>query len=94
MPYIPQGQRIQLDPVIEKLSCKVGELCKPKNKPALDPDGMLNYVFTRLLIAMDLSSYVRLERAVGILECAKLELYRKAAAPYEDMKASDNGEVY
>ena len=31
---------------------------------------------------------------VGVLECAKLELYRRLAAPYEDLKIEDNGDVY
>ena len=31
---------------------------------------------------------------VGVLECAKLELYRRMAAPYEDEKIEDNGDVY
>ena len=28
-----------------------------------------------------------------MLECCKLEFYRKAAAPYEDMKEMQNGKV-
>jgi hypothetical protein len=31
---------------------------------------------------------------IGVLECAKLELYRRVAAPYEDAKCEDNGDVY
>ena len=29
-----------------------------------------------------------------MLECAKLELYRRVAAPYEDEKIDQNGDVY
>ena len=94
MPYIVPKQRAMLDPLIKQLSCMVGDLCEPENGTVQDPDGMLNYVFTKMLIDMGLSRYIKLERAVGILECCKLELYRKAAAPYEDKKALDNGEVY
>jgi len=32
--------------------------------------------------------------AIGALECAKLELYRRVAAPYEDTKIAENGDVY
>jgi hypothetical protein len=28
-----------------------------------------------------------------MLECCKLELYRKIAAPYEDIKIQENGDV-
>ena len=33
-------------------------------------------------------------KVIGALECAKLELYRRIAAPYEDTKIQENGEVY
>ena len=32
--------------------------------------------------------------AIGVLECAKLELYRRAAATYEDAKLAEHGDVY
>jgi hypothetical protein len=31
---------------------------------------------------------------IGALECAKLELYRRLASPYEDLKIADNGDIY
>ena len=31
---------------------------------------------------------------LGVLECVKLELYRRVAAPYEDKKCQENGDVY
>lgn len=30
----------------------------------------------------------------GAIECAKLEFYRRVAAPYEDKKIAENGDVY
>lgn len=59
--------------------------------------GELNYCLTRLVddyLARNGLSYAALNEAVGALECAKLELYRRLAAPYEDRKRRDNGEVY
>lgn len=38
--------------------------------------------------------YAHLNEAIGVLECAKLELYRRVAAPYEDEKIRENGDVY
>jgi hypothetical protein len=38
--------------------------------------------------------YAHVNEAVGALECAKLELYRRVAAPYEDQKMKEAGDVY
>ena len=64
--------------------------------------GELNYVLSRvvdtyLLTCSNLDrslKYSRINDAIGALECAKLELYRRIAAPLEDKKLIDNGEVY
>ena len=94
MPYVKQSQRDNLDPEIEELSHRIRLTCAQDGGTS---DGMLNYAVTRLVLQVMLwpsRSYQQLERSIGVLECAKLELYRKAAAPYEDQKALDNGEVY
>ena len=60
--------------------------------------GELNYAITRLvdgyLIQRGGLRYAHLNEVVGALECAKLELYRRVAAPYEDQKAAETGDVY
>jgi len=38
--------------------------------------------------------YTTYNEVVGVLECAKLEMYRRAVAPYEDEKIAENGDVY
>jgi len=38
--------------------------------------------------------YARINEVVGAMDCAKLELYRRIAAPYEDLKIEENGDVY
>jgi hypothetical protein len=38
--------------------------------------------------------YAHLNEVIGAIECAKLELYRRVAAPYEDLKISEAGDVY
>ena len=38
--------------------------------------------------------YAHLNEVVGALDCAKLELYRRVAAPYEDKKIVEAGDVY
>ena len=59
--------------------------------------GELNFVITSLLdehILLNGCSYDTLNKIVGVLECAKLELYRRIIAPYEDRKCRENGDVY
>ena len=64
--------------------------------------GELNYAVTRLVDRYLQRAgeeagrlrYAHLNEAVGVLECAKLELYRRLAAPYEDDKIVENGDVY
>ena len=38
--------------------------------------------------------YHHYNQLIGVLECAKLELYRRLIAPYEDVKIIDDGDVY
>lgn len=58
--------------------------------------GELNYLVTKLItkwLGKD-PSYAAINAVIGVLECAKLELYRRIAAPYEDTKIEQNGDVY
>ena len=59
--------------------------------------GDLNYAITKLLMAYMVEwgeCYVTYNDMIGALECAKLELYRRMCAPYEDRKCMTNGDVY
>lgn len=59
--------------------------------------GDMNYLISTLLdewIAEKGLNYEAINTAVGVLECVKLELYRRVAAPYEDTKKETNGDVY
>ena len=61
------------------------------------PGGDINYIVTRLLthwIEARGVSYTVIADVVGVLETAKLELYRRVAGPYEDRKIEENGDVY
>lgn len=80
MPYINHEARARLD---------AGE--EPGDA------GELNYAITRLVDAYIVRKgirYANINEAIGALECAKLELYRRVAAPYEDQKMSESGDVY
>jgi hypothetical protein len=88
MPYIDQQYRSGLAPFIEELVDEMaGEFATP---------GMLNYVITKIIDEWlgERTDYEKINSAIGVLECAKLELYRRVAARYEDIKAEANGDVY
>lgn len=79
MPYIPPYRREDLE--------------------TLDPHsaGELNYKITQTLLQYlkaQGTSYDSLNEIVGVLECAKLEFYRRAVVAYEDEKIKENGDVY
>jgi hypothetical protein len=81
MPYIPQDDRTRID-----------------GGGAPSTAGELNYAVTKLVDAWLVRKggvrYAHLNEAIGVLECAKLELYRRLAAPYEDDKMRESGDVY
>lgn len=79
MPYVKPEIRTSLD-----------ALLFPSNA------GELNYVITRTVLSYLGASpnYQRYNDVIGALESAKLELYRRAVAPYEDTKIIENGDVY
>lgn len=81
MPYVDPAVRAELDGDDARDPANVGEL---------------NYVITTLLDDWlgDSVNYGKVNAAIGVLECAKLELYRRVAAPYEDGKQEANGDVY
>ena len=60
--------------------------------------GELNYLISRLvdsyLASKGALRYAHINEVIGVLECAKLELYRRLAAPYEDGKLKERGDVY
>lgn len=59
--------------------------------------GELNYAITTLCLDWlndHKQSYENYNNVIGVLECAKLEMYRRGVAPYEDKKILENGDVY
>ncbi len=79
MPYIPEEVRYGL-----------------AYRPPLTP-GELNFLISELVdgyVQTRGLSYDTLNSVIGVMECAKLELYRRLAAPYEDKKLAENGDVY
>jgi hypothetical protein len=98
MPYIKEKDRERLIQKSISEDCTTaflqGEIC--------ETSGELNYMITNMILGFldrkeeqdGKQSYARINDAIGALECAKLELYRRLAAPYEDKKITENGDVY
>ena len=87
MPYIEEKNRILYNDYINAF-----ELMHAANVT----DGELNYLVTGILHAVLTKRGIRysnINELIGVLECAKLELYRQLAAPYEDKKKAENGAV-
>lgn len=60
-------------------------------------EGELNYFISKLcdgILHEKGANYALINKLIGSLECCKLELYRRIAAPYEDKKIIGNGDVY
>lgn len=95
MPYIKKEDRKDFDSLVNALV----DLVHEKSISTCSPEcGNLNYIITTLLnktYNYDICPrYADYNEMVGVLECAKLELYRRTAAPYEDVKINENGDVY
>lgn len=83
MPYIKKERR--------------AEISQRGSDTFVDNAGEFNYVISTLInkfITDKGLSYSVVNEIIGALECAKLELYRRVAAPYEDTKIQENGDVY
>jgi ribosomal protein S3AE len=87
LPYIKSEKRKKYEKIIQELVTIL------KSLPPEEVDGDLNYVVTKLLKEVYPLRYYHINKAVGVLECIKLEFYRRVAAPYEDLKIKESGDV-
>lgn len=87
MPYIKSENRKKYEKVLRELVDIM------KTLPPEEVDGELNYVVTKILKDVYPLRYFHINKAVGVLECIKLEFYRRVAAPYEDLKIKESGDV-
>jgi len=93
MPYITQRKRAELDESIQLLANDINAMKLGEDN---NTEGNMNYAITKLLISVYGPNwrYRHINDVVGVLECAKLEFYRRAAAPYETQKSFEEGDVY
>lgn len=108
MPYIKEENRHQLDHCIDRMvECLKGSVAPNPDNPHSNPYkqnltneeflsvcGDINYAFSRILAGlMDNASYPKIAIITGVLENIKQEFYRRVAAPYEDLKIQQNGDI-
>ncbi len=93
MPYIPQDDRPRYDGPVDQLGDALAAQTPDRRK------GHANYVITRILRkawgvdAPRGESYSNYADVIGTLESAKLELYRRWVAEYEDKVIAKNGDL-
>jgi hypothetical protein len=99
VPYIKQEDRELLNPWIDDLfgAMLVDNRVEGSETNRELKAGEYNYIITRLanyFLAEKGLNYANVNELIGALECAKLELYRRVASPYEDKKLAENGDAY
>lgn len=98
MPYIKQEQRDAVEPFVADLARAI-VVDAAENAPPLQRAGIVNYAITTLIQYALLEEGARFRYSdvvliTGVLENVKQEFYRRMAAPYEDVKAEENGDCY
>src|SRR5258708_5569624 len=92
MPYIKSEQKVKVNDSLQALISDIREHLVDER------DGILNYCISEMVSqSMRPPSgewrYRLLERCIGIVECCKLELYRRLVGPYEDKCIEKNGDI-
>ena len=88
MPYIDKKDRV-------KLNSSMIDLIARNHSPSTS--GELNYCLTLIVDAFVKhkgSNYEAYNSVIGVLECCKLEYYRRRVSTYEDTKIFSNGDVF
>ena len=99
MPYIDENARFELDICIDKMTecLTMGHINNENNisnEEFIVLLGEINYSFSRILSGcMKDVSYTKIAMITGVLENIKQEFYRRVAAPYEDEKIVQNGDI-
>jgi hypothetical protein len=87
MPYIKIEKRDKYIKVLKELD--MIEEC-------VDDVGELNFMITTLCykyLNREGKSYKAFNDIIGVLECSKLEFYRRQVSDYEEYKRTKNGDV-
>lgn len=83
MPYIEPIDRVKFNELIQEAG-------------KLENCGELNYVISKVCLQYLNKKglkYQHINDIIGALEGSKLELYRRVASPYENLKIESNGDI-
>ncbi len=90
MPYIKKEDRKQYDDHVGRLAEHLLD-----TEDQMDRAGHVNYVITTLLLAaFPNRKYATMALVDGVITDIGREYYRRRAAPYENEKIEENGDVY
>lgn len=89
MPYITRDAREMHNPLIAQIVKQLKDTTRDERL------GEINYIFTKIILGAfpEQRRYCDYNNAIGILECCKMELYRRFAVPYEESKIQINGDL-
>lgn len=92
MPYVDDFARAQLDPLLDPLLDELGSMDREAGSTV---EGNYTYVIYRALLRLlgPNFRYTNIVDLIGVPATAILEAYRTQAAPYEDRKRIENGDV-
>lgn len=86
MPYIKKSEREKFRIILDNFG-----------KLNITSIGEFNYLISSMLVIMIKRvkpDYYFYNNLIGVLECIKLELYRRAITPYENSKCETNGDLF
>ena len=84
MPYIKKEERVIHNKILSDIDYSKLNM------------GDINYFISSMFktyIDVHGESYNNYNSLIGVLECIKLELYRRKVSPYEDVKIGKNGDI-
>lgn len=90
MPYIPQARRDLLG--LEGMASEPGDLAYVVYREALSTLG-IDPVTGFLRPGKKAPTFAQYAAVLGAIEGAKLEIYRRLVAKYEDLKIDQNGDL-
>ena len=85
MPYIPKSEKDRIDKGLVALHLS-----------DINNAGALNYAVHQVIakyISQNKEDYQTYNDIIGVLDCAKMELYRRVISDYEDKKILQNKDV-
>lgn len=86
MPYCTQMER-------QRMSSALESLCAAISVNPAESAGQITWIITKLIARFFSGRYYVRATGFGVLECAKMELYRRRDAVKEDEAIKKNGDV-